>query len=690
MQSTVKNDTVKDRWLDSLEAVIKAFNLRPDMQGLLLSIPREKGSFDIKNALHILDKLDLHHHEGKATPSEIRKSSLPALVLDADGIPHAFLPKSPDKFAIPDSDLQLNCYFVFPDDEKSWSETSHMVYGHTLDWFWSPLQRFSGYYRQVMLCSFFINLFVLAFPLFSMNVYDRVSVNFSQSTLAVLTVGVLMVLAFDFMFKTLRGNILENIASKVGTHYDSLLMERLIAIKMQDMILSVGERANIFRELQGIRDFYAAKLAPTIVDMPFFLLFLCAIYMMSPVLTLVPIAASAILLGANVLLQVPLNKATKSYFLGMQSKSSFLFQMLAGLRTIKMMNAGGTKLFEWQLQSLQSAEQAHRNHFYNSLFNNFNIMVTYLVSVAVLYIGMHLIADGNLTVGGLVASSMLASRAVGPVINLTTVISQYKRSRDVLISVDKIFKLPCDTEAKTTAGRTISGALKLEEVAYQYQGQLYPALTGINLNIKSGERVGFIGRSGAGKSTLTKLVCSLLEPSSGSILLDNFAMSSYSPSEVRRNIGYVPQDSYYFSGSIENNILLGHELTSKEDMDNAIRISGMDTVMQNTGRGLDMDVGENGDKLSGGQKQSIALARAIVRNPKILVFDEPTNGIDSSLEAHIRTQLADYTKDRTFLLITHRTSLLSLVDRLVLLERGKIIADGPRDEILKKLGMNPG
>jgi len=690
--SVVVQDAMKLR--ACLEAVLTCYNVRPDIEGLLTTIARPPGTFRLEDVELVIDRLNFGIDKQEIRYDEILTAKLPAIIGTAAHDCFAYLPsRAAGEKLFPvdpglDGDTHVWALFVYPLKSSTLMDVSHMAQSHSLDWFWAPIRRFYTQYGEVMLCSLFINLFVLAYPLFSMNVYDRVTVNFAESTLFVLTSGIVIVLIFDFLFKVMRSHLLENIASKVGSQYDSDLMERMIAVKITNMELSVGERANIFREMQSVRDFYASRLAPTLVDLPFFVLFIGVIFFIDPWLSVVPLVGSVLILVANLFIQIPIDKATKSYFAGMQSKSAYLIQMLTGMRTIKMMNAVGPKLFEWNIQAMKSADEAKRSHALSSIVGSFSIFITYMVSVFTLFLGAYLISQGTLTVGGLVAATMMSSRAIGPIVGLAGIVVQYKRYRDVLLSVDKIYKLPSehDNFASRPVSNGIKGGIKFDDVSFKYPSQQYAALTKVSLNIEPGEHVGFIGRTGAGKSTLVRMVCSLLEPSSGSILVDNFGMTSYSPYELRRNIGYVPQDAFFFSGTIESNILMGCETASKEDVERAVKMSGLESVMKNTGRGLDMEVGENGDRLSGGQKQSIALARALVRNPQVLVFDEPTNGIDTSLEASIKADLTKYLKGRTFLMITHRTTLLSLVDRLVLLDKGKIIADGPRDEVLKKLG----
>jgi ATP-binding cassette subfamily C protein LapB len=680
-----------------INAVLSCYDAAPDIYGALAKLSRPTGPLNSADIPDLFKKLGFTAEKIATEWETVKKAKLPAVIVFNNEFSAAYLPtvKEADGIFVPEgSSLDENLasgiasiHFIHPPFAIANIMTSHMKWGHTLDWFWQPVIDFRHQYGEILLCSFFTNLFVFAMPLFSMNVYDRVAVNFSESTLVVLATGVVIALLFDFMFKTLRSYVLEHVAARVGAKFDMDLMERLMSIKSTAMNLSIGERSNLFRELQGIKDFYASRLAPSLIDLPFFFVFVIVIFVLSPAVSVVPVVAAIAILLVNFGLQVPVNRSTKKYFASLQGKSSILVQTLAGIETSKMLGATGSQLFQWGITSSKSIEASRQNNILATLSNNMCVLVTYLVNVFVLYVGVYKIAEGELTVGALVACTTLSSRAIGPIVNLSGLVSKLKQSNDVLKAIDKVFQLPHeDTELQTSAKGPFRGKIQLQNVNFQYQGQPKPALADLSLSIKPGERVGLIGKTGAGKSTLMKMLCQALEPQSGTIFLDDHAMNTISPEELRRAIGYVPQDGFFFSGSIRSNVLMGNDDASSERLQEAVRISGLDIILHNAGIGLDAEVGENGNRLSGGQKQAISLARALVRNPSILIFDEPTNGIDSALEMTIKQNLNEYLSNKTFIMITHRTSLLSLVNRLILIDRGQILADGPTDEIMSKLG----
>lgn len=690
-----------DRFSEELQACLAAclscYDIAPDIKGVLAKLSREPGPLRPQDLEQVLERLGLVLQKVTLRFSEIQQLKVPAVVALPKGGYEAFLPtvKKGGDFFHPESEVQpknpeepATAYCICPAPAKTNVVTGHMRSGYHIDWFWEPVLKFWKNYAEIMLCTVFINLFILAMPLFSMNIYDRVAVNFTQSTLFVLTGGIVIALLFDFMFKTMRTYILEHVAARVGAKYDMDLMERLMSIKQTAMTLSLGERSNIFRELQGIKDFYASRLAPSLVDLPFFFLFTGVVYYLSPMISLVPITAAVLILLINYGLQLQINRLTKAYFSSLQHKSTMLVQTLAGMNTIRMLGATGSKLFQWNVASAASIEASRKNNILSSISSNMCLLITSLVNVFVLFVGVFEIAEGTMTVGKLVACTTLSGRAIGPMVNLSGLVARLRQSMDVLKAIDKIFQLPHeDAEAAQIGAKgPFKGKIEMQNIKFKYKDQPRPALEKLSLVINPGEHVGLIGRTGAGKSTLAKMITRALEPQSGTMFLDNYALESIAPEELRREIAYIPQEAFFFSGSIRSNILLGLDNVSQSRIDEAVTLSGLEIVMQHAGIGLDSEVGEDGNRLSGGQKQSIALARALVRNPSILVFDEPTAGIDSSLEATIKAGLSKYLVGRTFVMITHRTSLLSLVDRLVLVDRGRVAADGPREEILKKLG----
>lgn len=688
----------------SLQYVMSVYGIHTDLEGVLLEIPGGDASMSPGLVLEVAQRVSLKAlWRKKMGFSQLLSQEAACIIIMDDGEALVVLPQKthkgkifrPGEGFVTDNldDLEerytKEVIILAPEELKQGMDTTGLrSKGHEVDWFWKPIFKHWQAYRDVMVATVFINIFALAVPLFTMNVYDRVVPNFAKDTLMVLTTGIVAVLLLDMFFKVVRSYLLEHVAARVGCQFDFDLMERLMHLPSIDLRLSVGERVNLFRELQSIRDYYATRLAPAIVDFPFFLLFVFVIYLLSPALSGIALGAAGLILVINLLVQIPINRLTRTAFSSMQNKSSVMVETLNGLETIKMHNAIGTRLFLWNTSTTHSAAAARKSHLLMSISQNLSVMIAQATTIVVVFFGVFEIqANEGFTIGKLIACSILSGRAVAPIMNVSAMISRMKQSRDILRMIDSLFTMPYEGEPTrnyATKG-PFDGSIEFRDVAFQYPGQLRPTLTGINFKIEPAERVGIIGRTGAGKSTVAGLLTSFLNAQGGSVHIDGYAMETIYPAEMRRHIGIVPQKPFFFTGSIKENILLGNEDVTDEEFQQAVEISGLDIFVEQTGYGYDLEVGENGKNLSGGQQQSIAIARAFLKNPKILILDEPTNGMDNALELRVRSKLREFVADKTFILITHRTSLLPLVDRLILLDKGRVMADGPSTEILKKL-----
>ena len=689
----------QDALKECVRFALSIYGIHANIGVLLAETAREGGALQPADILKLSDHLNIKAEIKERPLKALHKLDIPCIVLLKDRKAQVFLPQKThkNKTYIPGSGIAEKDIKTL---KESYSghvilltprQSAHATPDKTrrkMDWVWRPIQEHWDSYAEVLVTSFFINLFALALPLFTMNVYDRVVPNFAVDTLIVLTVGIVIALSLDFLFKTIRSFILETLSSRIGTGFDFELMERLLSVRATAMPFTIGEQANLFKEIQSLRDFYATKLAPSFVDFPFFLLFLFVIAQISPALVIVPVVAAVVILAINLLVHIPIKKLTKRYFEDLQHKSSLLIENLTGAETLKMFNALGHSLFKWNVASAQSASSAKNAQFLTGWAQNASVTVMHMTNVFVIVLGVYEINAGNLTIGGLIAATILSARAVGPVMAVAGTFSSMKHARDVMDTISQVYALPHEgtREKQQTDTGQLNGQITFRDVSYFYPGQPVPALKDVSFTIKPGEKVGIIGKTGAGKSTIARLISGFVKPESGSILLDNFAIDAIHPVELRDNMSIVPQKSFFFKGTLKNNVIMGNENVSDEDFKRAVQISGLDLYIQQSAQGFDVDIGENGNKLSGGQQQAVALARALLRDPRIVIMDEPTNGMDYVLEARIKDTLKGYLGNRTLVLITHRTSLLPLVDRLILIDQGKVVADGPRDDVLKKLG----
>ena len=554
-------------------------------------------------------------------------------------------------------------------------------------WFWGTLFNSWRIYRDVLVASLLINLFALATPLFIMNVYDRVVPNNALETLWVLAVGVALVYCFDLLMRMLRGYFIDVAGKKSDVLLSSAIFERIMGIRMEARPPSVGAFANNLREFESIREFITSATITGLVDLPFIVIFLLVIGYLSGPLVVVPAVCIPLVILYALIIQGPLRKAVESTFRASAQKGAMLVESLTGLETIRHLGAESALQRKWEQLTGHIAQWGVRSRLISSSAVNLALFFQQFAQVAVVVWGVHLITAGSLSTGGLIAAVILTGRAMAPVSQVANLSVRYLQARTALESLDRVMSLPVerDQERVFLSRADLRGDLDFEHVSFSYPGEEHEVLSDVSFRLRQGERVAVIGRVGSGKSTLQKLIQGLYAPSAGAVRLGGTDIRQIDPADLRTVIGYVPQDLFLFYGSVRENIVLGAPHTADAEVLRAAEIAGVSEFIAHHPRGFDMQVGERGEHLSGGQRQSVALARALLGNPRFLLMDEPSNSMDNATEELLKRKLAADIDGRTILLVTHRASLLDLVDRLIVLESGRIVADGPKQEVLEAL-----
>ena len=554
-------------------------------------------------------------------------------------------------------------------------------------WFWGTIWHFKHYYMQILFASFLINLFALASPLFVMNVYNRVVPNAAMDTLWVLAVGVSLVYGFDFIMRMLRGFFIDLAGKKIDLVLASRLFQQVLSTRLLAQGDSTGVRANSIRDFENLREFFTSASVSTLVDFPFVILFLIVIWIIAGSLVLVPLLALPVMVLIALSVVPALAKAVSSSFVGASQKHAIIIEALNNLEVIKSSTAEGTILGRWEKYVGITAHAGMVSRFYSMLATNGNLLVTYLVTVITVIVGVYMILDNKLSLGGLIATTMLTGRVIGPVSQLTGMLTRYHQTKCSLEALNGLMGAETDRpqDKKFLHRPHFYGEIELEDVSFRYPDQELDLFKSISLKIKAGEHVGIIGSMGSGKSTLQKLLMGFYSPQSGAIRIDGTDITQLDPANLRRHIGYVPQDARVFFGTARDNIAMKAPWADDLEVLQCAKISGADRFIGRHPSGYDMPIGENGKGLSGGQCQSITIARALMGSPEILLFDEPTSAMDNSSESLFIQNMKTYLKDKTLLIVTHKVSLLELVDRLVVLQNGKIIADGPKVKVLEML-----
>lgn len=555
-------------------------------------------------------------------------------------------------------------------------------------WFWGTLLNSWKLYIEVGIAAIMVNCFAIASPLFTMNVYDRVVPNFAEATLWVLAIGISIVYGFDFMLKLIRGYLVDVAGKTADTKIAARLFQQVMGMKMANRPPSAGGLANSMREFENLREFFTSSTVIALVDFPFIFLFLGVISIIgSPMLVLIPGTMVLIAIAVGFIVQVQMRKIVQETFREAQQKHAILIEAISGAETIKATASEGRMQRSWETFVSKTAASSMKATRWSQFALNLSGFFTQFVTVAVVFVGVYEINDKNMSVGALIACTILAGRAMAPLSQIAGIATRFNQARESLNALDKMMQTPVERpEGRTFVHRPeFSGTLEFKNVKFAYPEAKTTALSDVSFKIDAGEKVGIIGRIGSGKSTIERLLLGLYDPDEGSVLVDGTDVRQIDPADLRRSIGVVPQDVYLFFGTVKENIALGAPYADDSAILRAARISGVDEFISKHPLGLDLPVGERGLSLSGGQRQAIAVARALLLDPPILLLDEPTSAMDNTTEGRFKARLGTVLTNKTLILVTHRGSLLTLVDRLIVMDGGRIVADGPKEIVMEAL-----
>lgn len=555
------------------------------------------------------------------------------------------------------------------------------------DWFWQTLGAERKIYRDVILASFLSNLFAFAMPLFVMNVYNRIIPNNATESLWVMAIGVLIMVTADFALHMSRGYLTDLAASRTNTRLSADMMEQVLGMRSEARPASTGALINSIQGFDSVRSFISSATVFAYVDLPFSIFFIIVIAIIAWPLA-VPIAIGALLVLAEaVMIQKQMRDLSETTNRASSLKNATMVESLVAIESVKSQNLESMIQNRWE-KTVAHLEKANvKMRLLSSAVINWTQWINLVISISTMVIGVYLIRLNAISMGSLIAAYMLSSRAMMPISRVAGLLMQYYSTSRSLSALDDIMKKETEREEGETflSRPELKGELEFSNVSFVYPEQERPALKELNFKISQGEKVAIVGPIGSGKSTLFKLILELFRPTAGTIFSDGTDLAQIDPAEIRRSAGVVPQEVMLFQGTLRDNLLMGSPRVTDQALLQAIQISGVDTIVRNHPKGFDMQVGERGSSLSSGQRQAVAIARAVLKNPSLLLLDEPTSAMDSSSEERVRHNLKIFSKDKTVLLITHRTALLDLTERIIVLDSGKIVADGPREQILAAL-----
>lgn len=554
-------------------------------------------------------------------------------------------------------------------------------------WFWDVLRYYAPIYRHVALASVVINLIAVASPLFVMNVYDRVIPNNAVETLWVLAVGIFLVYVFNFIISSLRTHFVDVAGRNADIVLSSTLVEKVLSMRMDAKPDSTGAMVNNLREFEQLREFFSSSSLLACIDLPFLVIFLILIGFIAGPMVFVPIAAIPVLIGLGLWLQSRSRSCAETSYKQNMQKNALLVEIVSGLETLKSCMAESRMQRLWEAVSGLSANSSSESRKYNNLAITSSMLVTQIVTVAMVVWGVYRITDGEMTMGALIGCNILVGRTMAPLLQMASLLTRLQNSHVTLKALDMLMELPSENQIERTCMDfgMLRPSFTLENVSFAYPNSERLALDRVSLRIEPGEKVGIIGPMGSGKSTLSKLLLGLYQPRDGAVKFGDVDIRQIPSSDLRGRVGVLPQEITLFYGTIRDNIALGDPTINDHLILRAAALSGVADFIRNNPLGFAAQVGEQGRALSGGQRQAVALARALVRDPEVLLLDEPTSNMDTDSEILLQKRLQSIVGDRTMVLVTHRLSMLRIVDRLIVMENGQVKFDGPRDVILQRL-----
>lgn len=561
-------------------------------------------------------------------------------------------------------------------------EAARGRHGH---WFWGPILRTRWVYVQVALAALLVNIFAIASSVFSMIVYDRVIPNNAMDTLIALLIGVSIIFISDFIIRTLRGYFLDLAGAKADAAIADALFEQILDAQMKSRHGSTGALASTLKEFESIRDFLTSATLTTFIDIPFAVLFLFIIWLIGGPIAWVPLIAIPVMIFAGLAVQPQLKRLINESQEDGHHKHAILVETLSGLETIKSLGAGALMRRRWQDAVIHQSHIGLKSRMLAQIASNVANTSQQFVQVGVITVGALLVQQGQLGFGAIIACTILAGRAIAPMAQITQLLTRMNQTLVSYHSLSRVMSQEREHQhgAVFMARPDFKGAIEFRNVTFSYPGAKRPTLDNVSFQIQAGERVAIIGKVGSGKTTVAKLVLGLFKPDTGAVLLDGVDVRQIDPADLRSALGVVLQDVWLMGGTIKQNIALGGHYPNDEEILHAAQISGVEDFVRQHPEGYGMRLGERGEGLSGGQRQAIAIARALLGKPAILMFDEATSAMDMGSEAQFLQRLNQEIGNRTFVTITHKSSMLQIVKSLIVLDQGKVTMQGTHEQLMR-------
>ena len=704
-----KKDILFDPLLDALVLLTGLYNQPKTRDSLIAGLPVEDQKLDVDNFVVAAERGGLSAKLLKRDISTLSKFTFPALLLlkgkntailldidDENSTAKIMRPefgKSQETISLKELEDEYSGYlYLVKQLHKFDGRTQQTLDVKSEHWFYSTMAKSYKIYRDVLLASVIINIIVLAAPLYTRNVYDRVIPNDALSTLWTFTIGVFIAYTFDFILRMVRAYFIDIAGKKSDVLLSAKIFKHIQSTELSKRPKSTGTFAKQLGDFESIRELITSSSMTLIIDLPFTLIFLIVIYIMAGSLVIVPVVAMILILAFGLYAQASMKYTVEKTYRASGEKSGLLYEGLTSIESVKAYNMQSRNQKKYEDATGEIAGWSIKTKMMSTAVGSWSNYVQQMATVASVVYGVYLIQDGKLTMGGLIAVSMLLGRTIAPMRQVASLITRIHGAKASFESLDKIManEVELDEQKTYIQKSELKGEFEFREVDFAYPEAEVLSLHNLSFKIKPNQKLAILGRIGSGKSTIGKLLMRFYLPTKGSVYVDGIDINQLSPYELRRHIGYVPQHVQLFYGSVKDNIKIGVEHVNDERVQLVARLAGVTDFTDKHPQGLDMPVGELGQNLSGGQRQLVALARALILFPKILIMDEPSSAMDLTTEKILRDRLKEIVKDKTVIIATHKASLLDLVDTLMVVEAGQMVAYGDKDEVTAQLNGSKG
>ena len=692
----------KDSLLLCLEELCRLYKLPGALKTIDSIYPKSTKPITLDKFVSIVKKINFSASVDEFSMKALATQKLPLIYFDKNNQASLLLAIENGKYHIWEAALNQvsqitenvfkasyvkKCILIKPSTQHDGRVSFHESIIKPSGWFWESLLKYKKVYIDVIIASLVVNILSIFSSLFSMNVYDRVIPNQAHETLWALAIGIFIAYIFDFLLRTLRSYFVDTANRKGDNEISAMLFERVMGLRLEHRPVSSGSMANTLKEFDSLRDFFTSATLLSVVDLPFVLIFILVIGWIGGYLFLVPLLAIPLIILSGLIFQPALERAMNLNLTEASQKHGLLIESISNLEAIKSLSTEGYFQNKWESILEASSASSFRSKFLATIIINLTSFIQQVAYVLIIIIGVYLIEKNALTMGGLVACTILASRAMAPLAQISSLLIRFQTASHALRGLNQLIASEQErpSNKKFLHRPSFDGGIQFDKVTFNYPGQSTHSLDNISFDIKPGDKVAILGRVGSGKTTLLKLILGLYKPQSGSLLIDGIDQNQIDPIDLRSNIGYVDQDSKLFYGTLRENIAIVKPDATDAMILAVAKIAGVEDFAKLHPLGYEMKIGEGGHGLSGGQRQAIAIARALLLNPQIILMDEPTSGMDNVAETLFIKNMHTFLKQRTLLFVTHKSSMMSMIDKIILMNAGKVVAFGPRDEVLKKL-----